>query len=93
MDVELGQHAEEGAGDVAGGVARPGRFQAGGDALDHGLLAVEEVLRRLAQVDGPRQRAVVALVAAGDLEEGASAALEGRVVPGQVRCAGVRAGG
>ena len=41
----------------------------GGDAFDHGLLAVEEMLRRLAQIDGARQRAVIALVAAGDLEE------------------------
>ena len=48
---------------------------------------------RLAEEDGARQRAVIALVAAGDLEERAFAAAHGLVVPGQVRRRGIRAGG
>src|SRR3546814_13038974 len=65
MDAELLQHFEKCHGNVACGVARLGRVQAGGDALDHGFFAIEKMLRRLAQVDGERKRAVVTRVATG----------------------------
>src|SRR3546814_16983999 len=44
MDAELLQHFEKCHGNVACGVARLGRVQAGGDALDHGFFAIETLL-------------------------------------------------
>src|SRR3546814_16734422 len=59
-------------------------------ALQHRFLRRDEVVRRLAEEDSARQRAVIAAVAAGDLEEGAFAGPELPVVPGEVRRRGVR---
>ena len=54
-------------------------------ALQHRRLGVEEGLRRLAQEHRARQRAVIAVIGPGELEEGALARLHRRIVPGQVR--------
>ena len=89
MDAEFLQHFEKRHSDVAGGVARFGCFQSRGDAFDHRFFAVEEVLWRFAQIDRARQRTVITLVATGDFKEGPGAFFERRIVPGQVRRAGV----
>ena len=87
------EHGEEGVGDVLAGVAGLRGGEAGLHAFQRRLLGVEEGLRRLAEEDGARQRAVVAVVAAGDLEERALAGLHRLVVPGQMRRGGVGARG
>lgn len=70
VDIELLKHAEEGTCDITSGVARLGGLEAGSDTFDDCFLAVDEMLRWLAQVNSSGQRAVIALVAAGDFEEG-----------------------
>ncbi|MNP16355.1 hypothetical protein D3C76_1087460 [compost metagenome] len=92
VDAELLQHFEKRHSDVAGGVARFRRFQSSGDAFDHGFFAVEEMLWRFAQVDRARQRAVITLVATGNLEKRPGPLFERRIVPGQVRRAGIGTG-
>src|SRR3954466_5773361 len=72
-DAVARQHGEERLGDVLADVARPRPLEPRLHPLEHGLLGVEEALRRLAEEDGARERAVVALVAARDLEERALA--------------------
>src|SRR5690606_38005932 len=73
FDAEPRQHAKERGGDVIAGVAGLRRLQPGGDALLQRLLGIEESLRRLAQEYGARQRAMIAPIAAGDLEVSALA--------------------
>ena len=86
------QNAEKSLRDVLAGVARLGHLEPGGKALEQGLLGVQHVLGRTAEIDRAAQRAVVAAMHAGDLEERPGARLEGLVVPGEMRCRGVLAG-
>src|SRR3546814_16176204 len=77
-------------GNVVAAASGPGLGETRLHALQHRLLGLDEVLRRLAEEHRARQRAVIAAVAAGDLEEGAFAGFQGAVVPGQVRRRGIR---
>ncbi len=61
--------------------------------LQDRLLGALQLVARRAQRDGARQRAVVAVEDAGDLEERRFAGDHPAVVPGEVRRCGVRAGG
>jgi hypothetical protein len=92
-DVVLLKHVEEGDGNVLAKVSGLRGLQSGLHPFKHGLFGVEELLRRLAEEDGARQRTVIAAETAGDLEEGALAVHHLLVVPGQVRRGGVRADG
>src|SRR5262245_25701006 len=65
--------------------------QGGRDALDDGVLGLEDYLRGLTQIDRPGQRTVVSPMAAGELEKRALALPEGAVVPREVRRGGLRA--
>src|SRR5262245_35005970 len=65
--------------------------QGGRNALDDGVLGIEEYPRGLTQVDRTGQRTVVPPMAAGELEERALALPERSVVPREVRRGGLRA--
>ena len=85
------QSIEECHGPLLAGVARPCDGEARLYRLQHSLLRILVFLRRLAEEERARLRAVVAPVAAGDLEERSLALLEGPVIPGEVGGRGVDA--
>ena len=83
-DAALGDHAPPRRLDLLAGRPRPRRLERGVEALDHHLGGIAHRLGGPAQVDRARQRRVVAVAAAGELDDGALIALIARVAPGEV---------
>src|SRR5690606_3859959 len=93
LDAGAFQRGVERVGDIGRAVAGARRLEAVLETLDNGLLRLDHLLGRRAEIRRAAQRRVVALVAAGDLEERAGALVQLPVVPGQVGRRGVDAGG
>lgn len=62
-------NGEESLGDIFTGVPWLCHLQPGADALDDGLLGIQELLRRLAEIHRARNRAVIPSIDPGNLEK------------------------
>ena len=87
------EHGEIGIDHIFGEVAGAGFFKSGRETFLDGFFGIEKILRRLAQEHRARQRAVIAAIAAGNLEEGPLARFHRTVVPGQMGRGCIRTGG
>src|SRR3546814_15207414 len=89
-DAVARQHGKEGLGDVLAAPPLPRPAEPRFHALQPRFLRLDEVVRRLAEEDSARQRAVRAPFAARDLDEGAFAGPAWLLSPGELLRSRVR---
>ena len=91
VEAALLQRAEEGFRHFATGDAGLALLEPRIGCFGHGTFGIEKLLRRRPQINGARQRGVVAPVAAAEFEKRAFIVVERAVIPGEVRRSGVKA--